>query len=70
MKGVPVTDRDECKDLKRALSHAKSLLHTGPVKATMGDGSTVAAERAVDDRPGIEAEIAQIEQALREAGCT
>jgi len=59
----------DCKELRAALQRAKSLLHTGPVKATMGDGATVMGERGVEERPQIEAEIARLETALREAGC-
>ena len=65
-----MSDSQECKDLRAALSRTKSLLHSGPVKATMGDGATDIGERGVDERPQLEAEIARLEEALREAGCS
>jgi hypothetical protein len=55
----------------QALSHAKALLHSEPIRDSMNINSGAAAMELRQDRdPNITGDIAQIEQALREHGCT
>lgn len=62
---------EHCRDLHRALSHAKSILHANTLSDTLGTDpqSAVFELRQGHDVSGTE-EIARIEQALREHGCT
>ena len=62
---------EHCRQLHRALDSAKAMLHAAPVRDTMGtDPQTAVFELRQEQETTITAEIARIEQALREHGCT
>jgi len=62
---------DHCRELHRALDHAKSMLRSAPMRDTLGgDPHTAVMELHSEEEQALTAEIASIEQALREHGCT
>jgi hypothetical protein len=62
---------DHCRELHRALQHAKAMLHSAPVRDTLSnDPATAIFELRSEQEHTLTAEIASIEQALREHGCT
>ena len=62
---------EHCRELHRALDSAKAALRSAPVRDSMaGDPQSVTIELRLEREVGATAEIARIEQALREHGCT
>lgn len=62
---------DHCRDLHRALDHAKAMLRSAPIRETFGGDPHAAVDELRSERdPRVTEEIARIEQALREHGCT
>ncbi len=62
---------EHCKELHQALNRAKSMLHSAPAREPFGTDPETAVIEVRQEREGaITAEIASIEQALREHGCT
>ena len=62
---------EHCKELHRALRRAKAMLHSAPVRDTLGtEPGTAVLELRSEREVVVTAEIATIEQALREHGCT
>ena len=62
---------EHCRELHRALDHAKATLRAAPIRDTFGgDPHAAVAELRSERETAVTAEIARIEQALREHGCT
>jgi hypothetical protein len=62
---------EHCAELHRALDHAKALMRSAPIQDTMaGDPHSAVAELRLEREAPLTAEIARIEQALREHGCS
>ncbi|MGE0227429.1 MAG: hypothetical protein AB7I38_04235 [Dehalococcoidia bacterium] len=62
---------DHCRELHRALDHAKAMLHSAPIRETLGtDPHAAVLEFRSERETAATEEIARIEQALREHGCT
>jgi len=62
---------DHCRELHRALDRAKAMLRDAPIRETFGgDPHAAVAELRAERETAATEEIARIEQALREHGCT
>ncbi len=62
---------EHCHDLHRALDHAKAMLRSASVSDAMGgDPQSANIEFRLEREVPATADIARIEQALREHGCT
>lgn len=62
---------EHCRELHRALDRAKAMLRSEPIRETLGgDPHAAVAELRSERETAATAEIARIEQALREHGCT
>jgi hypothetical protein len=62
---------EHCRELHRALGQAKAMLRSASVSDTMaGDPQSATIELHLEREVPATADIARIEQALREHGCT